>query len=277
VDRLTLDAELREAIDKRQFNLAYQPIVSLITGHLQGFEALLRWNHPDRGAMPPSAFIPRAEATGLIVPLGQWVLQEACRQARAWRQILPDAQDLTISVNLSVRQLQDPSILDVVAAALTDTGLPAGQLQLEITESVVGRRGQVVAILDRLHATGVRLAIDDFGTGYSSLSRLHALPIDVVKIDKSFIDALAGGGPAPMVAATISMAHSRGLQTVAEGVETTDQLPFLRLHGCDNVQGYLFGRPLPADAVTALLRQRGTRGLWANPIARGCLVDAATR
>lgn len=264
LQRLTLDAELRAAIDKRQFTLVYQPIVSLITGQLQGFEALLRWNHPDRGVVSPSTFIPLAESTGLIVPLGQWVIREACRKARLWRRIHPDAQDLVMSVNMSIRQLQDPAIFDIVAAALADADLPARNLQLEITESVMDERGQALPALDRLHATGVRLALDDFGAGYSSLGRMHSLPIDSVKIDKSFIDALADGGAAPMVAASIAMAHSLGLQTVAEGVETVDQLPLLRVHGCDAVQGYLFGRPVTAAAIDALLWQRGTGTMWTD-------------
>ncbi len=245
--------------------MAYQPIVSLITGHLQGFEALLRWNHPDRGVISPATFIPLTEDTGLIVPLGRWVLREACRQAFSWRLAHADAENLTMSVNLSVRQLQDPGILDVAAAALADAGLPAGQLQLEITESVLDQRGNTLEILELLHATGVRLAIDDFGTGYSSLSRVHSLPVDKVKIDKSFIDHLADGAPAPMVAATIAMAHSLGLQTVAEGVETVDQLPFLHLHNCDDVQGYLFGHPMAAASVASLLRQRGIGRMWTAP------------
>lgn len=169
-----------------------------------------------------------------------------------------------MSVNISVRQLQDPAILDIVSAALADAGLPAWQLQLEITESVLDQHGQIHDLLHRLHASGVRLALDDFGSGYSSLSRLHSLPIDAIKIDKSFIDDLAGGGPAPLVAATTAMAHSLGLQTVAEGVETADQLPFLRLHGCDDVQGYLFGRPVTPKVVDGLLRQRETGRSWTS-------------
>jgi len=263
LQRLTLDAELREAIDERQFALAYQPIVSLVSGRLRGFEALLRWNHPTRGVILPSTFVPLAESTGLIVPLGRWVLREACRQARIWRRLHSGGEELTMSVNLSVRQLQDSEILAVIAAALADAGLPACRLQLEITESVLDHGGQTHAILERLHATGIRLALDDFGSGYS-LSRLHSLPIDEIKIDKSFIDDLAGGGPAPLVAATIAMAHSLGLQTVAEGVETSAQLPFLRHHGCDKVQGFLFGRPLAAAAIDALLSQRASDRSWTN-------------
>jgi EAL domain-containing protein (putative c-di-GMP-specific phosphodiesterase class I) len=257
LQRLTLEGELREAIAGHQFAVAYQPIVSLLTGGLDGFEALVRWNHPRRGTIPPVTFIPLAEATGLIVPLGEWVLREACQQAAAWRRTIPGAQDLSISVNLSVRQLQEAIIADVVAGALADSGLPAEHLLLEITESVFEHRGQIVlAALDRLHTSGVRLVVDDFGTGYSSLSRLHSLPFDKVKIDKSFIDKLAGGEPAPMVAATIAMAHSLKLHVVAEGVETEEQLAFLRKQNCDRIQGYLFSQPLPVDKLEAYLLER---------------------
>jgi diguanylate cyclase (GGDEF)-like protein/PAS domain S-box-containing protein len=263
LQRLTLEAELREAIAGHQLAVAYQPIVSLLTGRLHGFEALVRWNHPRRGTIPPVTFIPLAEATGLILPLGEWVLREACRQTAAWCRTIPGAQDLSLSVNISIRQLQDETMPDVVASALTDSALPAEQLQLEVTEGVFEHRGQLVrAVLDRLHTAGVRLAVDDFGTGYSSLSRLHSLPFDKVKIDKSFIDKLAAGEPAPMVAATIAMAHSLGLQTVAEGVETANQVPFLLLHHCDYVQGYLFGRPITGTEMEILLERQGIGTRW---------------
>lgn len=265
LQRLTLDSELRAAIEGRQFFLLYQPIVSLITGRLQGFEALIRWRHPERGVVYPDTFIPLAESTGLIVPLGEWVLREACRQARTWHRIHAAAEELTMSVNLSVRQLQDPGILGVVASALADSGLGAGLLALEITESVIDQRGPILPTLEALHAAGIRLALDDFGSGYSSLGRMHSMPLDRVKIDKSFIDALSAGNPAPKVAAAISMAHSLGLQTVAEGVESADQLPFLRLHGCDEAQGYLFGRPMAAALADAMLGERGTGTSWTDP------------
>ncbi len=271
--RLVLDEELREAIDKHEFVLVYQPIVSLVTGHLQGFEALVRWDHPDRGLIPPATFIPLAEATGLILPLGRWVLREACRQAGKWGRSIPGAEGLMMAVNLSVRQLQDPAIVADVAAALADAALPPDRLHLEITESVFDFRAQIPFVLNKLHQTGLQLVMDDFGTGYSSLSRLHSLPIDKVKIDKSFVDMLAGGGPAPMVAATIAMAHSLGLQTVAEGVETADQLPFLLHYHCDEVQGYLFSRPLAAADVVDLLKRCGTGKLWRDLLPFGAASD----
>lgn len=264
VERLSLETELRGALARHQFSLHYQPLISLVTGKLTGFEALVRWNHPERGLISPATFIPLAETTGLIVPLGEWVLRTACLQASHWQVTRPETRDLTMHVNISVHQLQNGSIVDVVSRSLTDAGLRAQQLVLEITESVVMHRGEALAVLDRLHGSGVRLAIDDFGTGYSSLGRLHSLPIDKVKIDKSLVDATAGGEPAPMVAATIAMAHSLGLETVAEGVESAEQLPFLRLHGCDEIQGYLFGRPVDAATVDALLRKRGTGVGWTD-------------
>ncbi|MBA3431474.1 MAG: EAL domain-containing protein [Actinobacteria bacterium] len=261
IEQLSLETELRQAITGHQLILHYQPLISLVTGHLLGFEALVRWNHAQRGLVSPASFIPIAEATGLIVPLGEWVLHTACLQARRWQDDHSEARDLEMNVNVSVRQLQSDGIVDVIRTALRDSGLRAEQLVLEITESVVMHRAEALAVLNRLHDIGIRFAIDDFGTGYSSLSRLHSLPIDKVKIDKSFVDATANGEPAPMVA-TIAMAHSLGLQTVAEGVESTDQLPFLHLNGCDEVQGYLFGRPAEAAAMTELLRDRGAGSLW---------------
>lgn len=262
LERFALDVELRQAIAEDRVTVEYQPIVSLVTGKLQGFEALARWDHSERGPVPPATFIPVAESTGLIVPLGESVLRQACLQFRRWKDRHTADQDLTMAVNLSVRQLQEPSLVETVRTALVDAGLDAGDLVLEITESAMLSRGDSITAIGQLHAIGVGLAIDDFGTGYSSLGRLNALPIDKVKIDKSFVDELAGGGPAPIVAATIAMAHSLGLQTVAEGVENIDQLPFLRLHGCDEIQGFLFGGPVDAATMDALLLERGTGCVW---------------
>ncbi|WP_420120502.1 putative bifunctional diguanylate cyclase/phosphodiesterase, partial [Nakamurella sp.] len=256
LQRLVMDSDLRQALVDHQFAVHYQPIVSLLTGRLRGFEALLRWRHPVKGDIPPASFIPVAEASGFIVQLGEWVLREACRQGARWRAMVPPTEQLRMSVNLSVRQLQDAGLLAMVSAALADAGLDPDDLQLEITESTFDRRNQVLGILRELNAAGIRLAIDDFGTGYSSLSRLHTLPVERVKVDRSFVEMLAAGTPSPLVAATISMAHSLGMQTTAEGIESADQLPMLRLYGCDDGQGYLFGRPMPAEAATALVRHR---------------------
>jgi len=261
---ISFENDLREAVANHQLTVHYQPIVSLLTGRLEGFEALARWNHPSRGPIPPTTFIPLAESTGLIAPLGESVLRDACRQAHRWQQTHPDAARLTMSVNVSVLQLLDPSTPQMVAAALADANLAPDRLTLEVTESIVTHRGEARATLEHLHSTGIRIAIDDFGTGYSSLSRLHSMPVDTVKIDKSFIDGLQSGASAPLVAATITMAHSLGLQTIAEGVEATEQLPLLRLHGCDQVQGYLFGRPEPAHAIDDRLRDLGGQRPWAT-------------
>ncbi|WP_420121180.1 EAL domain-containing protein [Nakamurella sp.] len=255
LQRLIMDSELRRAVEQEQFAVYYQPTFSLVTGRLCGFEALLRWRHPAKGEIPPCSFIPLAESTGLIVPLGRWVLEQACRQAARWRTLVGPTDPLLMSVNLSVRQLHDPGLTDVVLAALRDAGLEPGGLQLEITESIFDQRNEIVGVLGELHRAGVKLAIDDFGTGYSSLSRLHILPIDRVKVDRSFVELLADGNPAPLVAATISMAHSLGMQTTAEGIESADQLPLLRLYGCDDGQGYHFGRPMTASAATEVIRE----------------------
>ena len=254
LQRLIMDSELRRAVEHEQFTVYYQPTFSLVTGRLCGFEALLRWRHPTKGEIPPVSFIPLAESTGLIVPLGRWVLEQACRQAARWRTLVGPTDPLLMSVNLSVRQLHDPGLPDVVMSALRDAGLEPGGLQLEITESIFDQRNEIVGVLRELHRAGVKLAIDDFGTGYSSLSRLHVLPIDRVKVDRSFVELLADGNPAPLVAATISMAHSLGMQTTAEGIESADQLPLLRLYGCDDGQGYHFGRPMTASAATEVIR-----------------------
>ncbi len=253
LQQLTLQSELHEAMAGREFTVHYQPVISLISGQVQGFEALVRWNHPICGLLPPNRFIALAESTGLIVPLGSWVLERACSQLRTWHIRHPELGPLTMAVNISVRQLQDPALIETVGAALTKAGLPPHQLILEITESGVMHRGPGLDALNRLHDLGVRLAIDDFGTGYSSLSRLHALPVDQVKIDKSFVDQLSSAQPSPVVAATIAIARSLGLETVAEGVESAEQLPFLRAHGCDHVQGYLFSPPVDAAAIEQLL------------------------
>ena len=267
LQRLIMDSELRRAVEQEQFTVYYQPTFSLVTGRLCGFEALLRWRHPSKGEIPPCSFIPLAESTGLIVPLGRWVLEQACRQAARWRTLVGPTDPLLMSVNLSVRQLHDPGLLEVVRGALGDAELEPGGLQLEITESIFDQRNEIVGVLDELHRAGVKLAIDDFGTGYSSLSRLHILPIDRVKVDRSFVELLADGNPAPLVAATISMAHSLGMQTTAEGIESADQLPLLRLYGCDDAQGYHFGRPMTAAAATAVIRehQAGRRRAAAPP------------
>jgi len=252
VDRLLLDGALEKALHEEQLRLVYQPIIDLPTGHLMGFEALCRWDRADTGAIPPTTFIPRAEATGLIIPLGAWVLTTAIRQAARWQASFPHVPPLTMSVNLSAHQLTAPHLVATVADALTATGFAPDRVIFEITESAV-MRAEGLQTLDSLHALGVLLAVDDFGTGFSSLGRLHSLPIHIVKIDKSFVDGIRLGQPSPIVTATIAVAKALGLDTVAEGVETTAQAEFLRTQGCDKAQGYLFGRPVEVSDIDLLL------------------------
>ncbi len=262
VSRLELEADLRAALSRGEFRLAFQPVVALDTGTVVGFEALVRWHHPTRGLVPPVAFIPLAEETGLIVPLGRWVLGEACRQARAWAGVGRGA-GLTLNVNVSGRQLYTTSFLEDVRVALCTSGIVPAQLVLELTESVMIDRPDLA--LDRftaLKALGVRLAVDDFGTGYSALSYLRQFPFDVLKMDKSFVDHVAGGGqPAALAGAIVALGAALSLRTVAEGIETAAQAAVLGRMGCALGQGYYFGRPLAPEVVTAWLDAGGGVGM----------------
>jgi EAL domain-containing protein (putative c-di-GMP-specific phosphodiesterase class I) len=254
--RLELEADLRAAVARGEFRLAYQPIVALGTGALEGVEALVRWAHPRRGPLPPSEFIALAEETGLIVPLGRWVLGEACRQARAWADATgPDAAPVGVSVNVSGRQLHDPAFVGDVRAALAASGLDPRRLTLELTESVMITRPDVAGErLAALKALGVTLAVDDFGVGHAGLGYLQRLPFDVLKIDRSFVDGLRRGGREGSLARTmVALGHALALRTVAEGVEDAAQQAALREAGCASAQGYLFARPLAPEAVGALL------------------------
>jgi diguanylate cyclase (GGDEF)-like protein len=252
VERLALEAELRDAIETGSLSVHYQPIVDPLTGAVDKLEALVRWAHPERGFLGPDRFIPLAEETGLIVPLGAWVLGEACRELTRHQERQPH---MRVAVNLSARQLEAPDLTAVVAAALEESGLEPSRLVLEVTESILMEEGQgAVDALERLRGLGVALSIDDFGTGYSSLSRLRMLPVAELKIDKSFIDELdEAGDKAPVVAAIIALAHSLGRSVVAEGVEKAAQFAALTRLGCDRVQGYLLSRPLPPDELKELL------------------------
>ncbi len=256
--RLDLEAELRRALRSDQLVVHYQPTVRLENGDVCGFEALVRWEHPTRGLLPPVEFIPIAEETGLIVELGRWVLAQACAQAVAWQETHPHL-DLGIAVNLSPRQLLDIRLIDDVAAVLVGTGLEAHTLTLEITESVfLADREAAVARLRGLKALGVRVALDDFGTGYSSLSRLRDLPIDLLKIDKAFVDGVAEDTESiGLVEAILQMAETLALDTIAEGVEDIEQADRLASLGSEYVQGFLYSRPLPAAQIPAFLRGRG--------------------
>jgi len=252
--RLDLEMELRHAINEDELELHYQPVLNAQGGRLYGFEALVRWRHPTLGLLPPGRFMELAEDTGLVLPLGEWVLERACRTARDWRDQHP-GEAAVMAVNLSARQFQDPDLCARVASVLDTVGLEPSALVLEITETVVmGDTERTLASLRALKRLGVRLAIDDFGTGYSSLSYLKRFPVDVVKIDKSFVDGL-GESPVDreIVAAVIRLAAAVGMQTVAEGVETTAQLEQLRMLGCSLVQGYLLARPEPLAGLERAL------------------------
>jgi diguanylate cyclase (GGDEF)-like protein/PAS domain S-box-containing protein len=255
--RLQLTGDLQQAIEGGQFTLAHQPVVALDSGRVVGFEALLRWAHPERGSVPPMDFIRPAEESGLIVPIGQWVLDQACRQAARWWRRLGE-QAPSISVNLSARQLQQPDFGERVRWALADAGLPPELLILELTESLLMQNTDATsAKLRELKHLGVGLAIDDFGTGYSSLSYLRQFPVDMIKIDKSFVDGMGERvDDGELVGAIVKLGHTLRLVTVAEGVETADQVERLRRFGCERGQGYLFGRPLDAAAADALLDGR---------------------
>jgi EAL domain-containing protein (putative c-di-GMP-specific phosphodiesterase class I) len=256
VARLETESALRRALDRGELLLHYQPEVDIVTGEVRGFEALVRWDHPARGLLAPSAFIPLAEETGLIVPIGEWVLREACTEATRWAGI--SDEPLTLSVNLSARQLAQQDLVAMVRRAVAETGIDPSTLCLEITESAVMESGSATtAQLRALKSLGVRLAIDDFGTGFSSLAHLRRFPVDVLKIDGTFVAGL-GHEPqdASIAAAVISLAHALGLETVAEGIETDEQHTILRGLGCDLGQGYLFGHPAPAaEAVRLIARQ----------------------
>jgi diguanylate cyclase (GGDEF)-like protein len=254
IERLRLESCLRHALERNQFTLHYQPKVDLVTGQITGVEALLRWTHPELGVLPPAQFIPLAEETGLIVPIGRWVLREACAQNMAWRRrgLLP----VSMAVNLSPRQFVDENLLNDIDEALVASGMPSQLLQLEVTESMVMRNvPRAIRVLDAIQSRGIRLAIDDFGTGYSSMSLMKQFPIDTIKIDRSFVRDLPDDSEDKAIAqAIISMGKALGMTVVAEGVETTEQETFLRDHACDEMQGFLFSKPLPPKQLADLLR-----------------------
>jgi|GEM_PF-309969 len=253
MQRLRLESSMRRAIERNEFLLHFQPQVDLATGTIHGTEALIRWNSPELGMVSPAEFIPIAEDTGMIVPIGAWILRTACLQARAWEEA---GVPMRVAVNLSARQFQQDNLAEMIADILRETALAPAMLEVELTESMLMKdTASAKATLDKLHAMGVQISIDDFGTGYSSLSYLKRLPIQLLKIDQSFVrDIHTDPDDRAIVTAVIALAHSLKLRVVAEGVETEEQLRFLRSHRCDIMQGYLFSRPLPGDAVTDLLR-----------------------
>ncbi len=253
--RLQLETDLRRAVEENEFVLYYQPIVSLADGTIHGVEALARWRRDDRGLVAPNDFIPVAEDTGLIVPLGRWALREACRQMRRWEESIPESRDLCLSVNLSVREFAQPDLVRAVAEILDETSLAPNRLQLEITESaIIGQQHPALATIAELRLLGVAIHLDDFGTGYSSLSYLHRLPLDAVKIDRAFTSAISvEERPRHVVQAILSLVEAIGLDVIAEGVSTPEQLEMLRQMKCGFGQGYLFSSPCDAEKMQALL------------------------
>jgi EAL domain-containing protein (putative c-di-GMP-specific phosphodiesterase class I) len=247
-----METDLRRALQRGEFRLYYQPIISLSTGWIAGVEALVRWEHPDRGLVQPADFIPMAEETGAIVPLGEWVVGEACRQLGEWRAEL--GVKIAVSVNLSARQVAQPGLVEVVRAALETAGLAPADLKLEITESALLESAAAESVLADLRALGVEMQLDDFGTGYSSLSALHRLPMQALKVDRAFVSRMEpGNAPSQLVRTIALMARGMKLTVIAEGVETAAQLEEVRAIGCDFAQGYLISRPLPAEALRELL------------------------
>jgi len=253
LERRALEGGLRGALERQEFVLHYQPKVELRTGRMIGAEALIRWRHPERGLVAPHTFIPVAEECGLIVPIGQWVQREACRQAVAWR--AAGLRPVPIAVNISALEFRGKGFFEGVRRVLTETGLDPSLLELELTESVLMESvASTAEILWELKAMGLRLAVDDFGTGYSSLSYLMHFPIDALKVDQSFVHEIAAeGDTSPIITAVIAMGRSLKHRVIAEGVETEAQLAFLRAQQCEEGQGFHFSRPLPAEQFAARL------------------------
>jgi predicted signal transduction protein with EAL and GGDEF domain len=274
VKKLEIETDLRYAIEHRELRVYFQPIMQLQAAGFSEMEALVRWQHPTRGLLPPSEFIAIAEESGLIIPLGRYVLEEACQQVARWQQEFPTEPPLQISVNLSPRQFDDPNLVADVAAALSSAQIGAAALKLEVTEGLIMRdTAKSIETLRKLKEFGVTIAIDDFGTGYSSLSYLRKLPLDVLKIDRSFVQGIGTSAEDDaIVRAVISMAQSLGLSVTAEGIETDEQARLLREWSCQAGQGYLFSRPLPAEEFTTLFRARSSRSSRSH-LAGGVTVE----
>jgi PAS domain S-box-containing protein len=258
VTLLELESALRLALERGELFIHYQPIVLLTSNRIVGFEALARWQHPTRGLVAPAEFIPLAEETGLILPIGKWVLREACRQMQVWQTQFPAKPPLTISVNLSAKQFAQSDLIQQVSQILQETGLDPSSLKLELTESVLVQAAEsVYALLAQLRALGVEVQIDDFGTGYSSLGYLHQLPIDTLKIDRTFVNRIGlNGNGIDMVRTVLALAHDLGMKVVAEGIETPDQLSKLKGLECEYGQGYLFAKPINHHDASALLAEK---------------------
>lgn len=270
MQRQSMEADLRTALERQQFVLHYQPQLDLNSGKLTGVEALVRWQHPERGLVPPMEFIHVAEEMGLIIQLGSWVLREACRQLKHWQQ--EGMADIRMSVNLSALQFLDKDLAEHIQEILAETGLAAEHLDLEVTESMsMSSPSDTIAIMQVLSEHGMSLSIDDFGTGYSSLAYLKLFPIHTLKIDRSFVtDIEIDSNDADICDVTVLLAHKMGLNVVAEGVETEEQLKFLLSIGCNKIQGFLISKPLPSDQVMDFFMnyeprtELGTVSLWEN-------------
>jgi predicted signal transduction protein with EAL and GGDEF domain len=255
--RLEIENDLRGAIDRNELILNYQPIISLSTGTIDGFETLVRWNHPKRGLIAPLEFIPCCEETGVIVPMGYWILSEACRQLKEWTQKYPQLPNLTISVNLSAKQLTEPELVPNLERILKTSGITPKALALEITESVMIRNAESTKdVLKRIRQLGVRLHMDDFGTGYSSLSCLHQFPLDGLKIDRTFINNISEQrNYVAVVHAIIDLARNLGMRLIAEGIETQDQVVMLQALDCEMAQGYYFDKPRDVKGAEAFINK----------------------
>jgi diguanylate cyclase (GGDEF)-like protein/PAS domain S-box-containing protein len=257
VSLLQIENELRQAIEREEFRVFYMPIVSLATGRIDGFEALVRWQHPQRGLVAPYDFVNVAEEAGLIIPIDRWVLRRACREVRAWQKSFPDGERLTVSVNLSGKQFAHPDLVEVIRGALKDSGLPAPSLNVEVTEGVlIDNTSAAGSMLGEMRKLGAQIYLDDFGTGYSSLSYLQRFPIDAVKIDRSFVSRMgARGEGSEIVKAIVTLAQNLKMKVIAEGIETQDQLAVLRMLKCSYGQGWLFSKPISHDDAAELLLQ----------------------
>jgi EAL domain-containing protein (putative c-di-GMP-specific phosphodiesterase class I) len=278
--QLHIETDLRQAIAQESLRLHYQPILSLESGQITGFEALVRWQHPIKGMISPGAFIPIAEETGLIIPIGLWVLKEACQQMKRWQWQFPQQTALKMSVNCSIRQFLDPNLIEHIDEILQETGIKGEALNLEITESALMENADRTAdLLWQLKARQIQLAIDDFGTGYSSLSYLHRLPVDTLKIDQSFIRQLTQADQSDscrpglnqnfrIVQSTINLAHDLDLNVVAEGIELPEQLEVLKSLDCDFGQGYFWAKPLEAEAAGNLLHQQSSARVEENLVVQ---------